>query len=298
MDVKKIYISEIQIGERSRKDLGDLASLMKSMHGRGLINPITVDTENNLICGERRLASAQNLGWETIDCHVISSPDDLLPMHLEQDENDCRLDPSPEEKVRMGKRIEALEKPKAKERQSQGGRNKLGSRDPNLTEGAKTTEIVADHLDMGEASYRRAKRVVEAADAHPENEAIQDALREMNESSHVMPAYSKVIDELKNLGEVRAYKTKNEKQQEPKEKPNAINLKTHKEDTFGDATRACETVEHAVAELEKMKLDTLETQDAATLHDGIFALRTRITRIITFLKGHSNDQDDSEKAQS
>jgi len=42
------------------------------MNVLGLLQPIIVDEELNLLAGARRLAAARKLGWTEIDCKIIS----------------------------------------------------------------------------------------------------------------------------------------------------------------------------------------------------------------------------------
>ena len=54
-----VNISEIKVKKRVRKDLGDINSLKDSLKRYGLLNPITIDSKNRLIAGERRLEAAK-----------------------------------------------------------------------------------------------------------------------------------------------------------------------------------------------------------------------------------------------
>ena len=69
-------IGEITIGERHRRDLGDIDSLAQSMAAIGLLNPITITPDGRLLCGERRLRAAQLLGWQTIPVTIRSGPNE------------------------------------------------------------------------------------------------------------------------------------------------------------------------------------------------------------------------------
>jgi len=59
-------LDEIVVGERHRRDMGDLDALAASMAEIGLLHPIVVTPDGRLLCGERRLRAAQMLGWTTI----------------------------------------------------------------------------------------------------------------------------------------------------------------------------------------------------------------------------------------
>jgi hypothetical protein len=65
-------IDKIVVGERHRRDLGDIDGLAASMEILGLLHPIVVTPEGLLICGERRLRAATLLGWKMIPVTIMS----------------------------------------------------------------------------------------------------------------------------------------------------------------------------------------------------------------------------------
>jgi ParB-like chromosome segregation protein Spo0J len=81
----------IRVGERIRKDLGDLGRLTDSIASKGFINPISVDENMKLICGQRRLEAAKRLGWPVVEVRVFPvGTDAAAAQALEVDENECR----------------------------------------------------------------------------------------------------------------------------------------------------------------------------------------------------------------
>ena len=68
-------IDEIIIGERHRRDLGDIAGLARSIAEIGLINRITVDENGRLLAGARRLAAHKLLGLEEIEVKIVRCGD-------------------------------------------------------------------------------------------------------------------------------------------------------------------------------------------------------------------------------
>jgi hypothetical protein len=78
---------------RFRKNLGDLTDLKKSIKKHGLIHPIVVDSQGNLIAGERRRQACKELGIEP-EVRVIDFDN---PQQAEIDENTCRKDFTPRE---------------------------------------------------------------------------------------------------------------------------------------------------------------------------------------------------------
>ena len=61
-----IPMSEIIIGERFRRDLGDIARLAASIRRVGLLHSIPITPDGVLIDGERRLAACKLLGWTDV----------------------------------------------------------------------------------------------------------------------------------------------------------------------------------------------------------------------------------------
>jgi ParB family chromosome partitioning protein len=54
-------LDQIRVGERHRKDMGDIAGLAASMAELGLLHPIVVRPDGQLIAGERRLRATELL---------------------------------------------------------------------------------------------------------------------------------------------------------------------------------------------------------------------------------------------
>lgn len=83
----QILISDIKIKKRVRKDLGDIEMLKESLSHYGLMNPIIVNSQYELVAGHRRLEAAKSLGWSTIEAIVVDTKDKLLQLELELEEN-------------------------------------------------------------------------------------------------------------------------------------------------------------------------------------------------------------------
>lgn len=71
MLVKNLKIAEIAIGNRHRKDFGDLEALAESISTEGLLQPIGVTKENVLVFGQRRLKAVLQLGWDTVPASIV-----------------------------------------------------------------------------------------------------------------------------------------------------------------------------------------------------------------------------------
>ena len=88
-------VSTIVVGERHRRDTGDLTPLMDSLKRVGLLQPVTITPDGYLICGYRRLEAAKKLGWSTLRVWVRSGiSDELTRLLAERDENVTHKPPS------------------------------------------------------------------------------------------------------------------------------------------------------------------------------------------------------------
>ena len=106
-----VNIESIKIKNRVRKDLGDLAALKDSLSRYGLMNPITINKDYELIAGHRRLESAKQLGWTTINAIIIDSQDKVALLEMELEENNQRLPFTNDELLEGYARLEKLRNP-------------------------------------------------------------------------------------------------------------------------------------------------------------------------------------------
>lgn len=117
---------EIKVGKRFRKDLGDLSSLKKSIQEIGLLHPIVVDPNGNLIAGERRFRACNELGidppYTVID---ISNP-----IQAELDENRERVDFTYSEIYEIGQYVNKTESRKPGPKDDNSGENFAGIKKP------------------------------------------------------------------------------------------------------------------------------------------------------------------------
>lgn len=106
-----LRIDQITLRRRVRKDLGDLSALMESMRIHGLMAPILVNKDKELIAGERRLESAKRLGWKTVEAYIVDKEDELERLEMEVDENLQRKELTAGELTNAYSRIDRLKHP-------------------------------------------------------------------------------------------------------------------------------------------------------------------------------------------
>jgi len=108
-----VKISDIKIGERHRKDMGDLAVLAESIKTEGLLQPIGVTEDNELVFGLRRLTACRDiLGWYEIEHRVVNV---TSIVNGEYAENEIRKAFTMTERVEIEKAIKRRRRGRTKE---------------------------------------------------------------------------------------------------------------------------------------------------------------------------------------
>lgn len=106
-----VQISDIKIKRRVRKDLGNLDDLKDSLRIYGLLNPITLNSNYELIAGERRLQAAKQLGWTSINANILDNLSDVDQLEMELEENNQRKEFTDDELMEGYKRLQRLRNP-------------------------------------------------------------------------------------------------------------------------------------------------------------------------------------------
>lgn len=128
-----VDIDKIVVGDRIRKDFGDIEELADDISENGLINPPVVNKEYVLLAGERRLRACKLLGWPQIEVRMMDTRDAEHELNIEISENDVRKGFTKSERVDYIKRLLRIEQAKAKERQDLGLKSDEGSRADDAT---------------------------------------------------------------------------------------------------------------------------------------------------------------------
>ncbi|MDK8188827.1 ParB N-terminal domain-containing protein [Paenibacillus sp. UMB7766-LJ446] len=153
-----IKVNEIKVADRIRKDFGGIEELAQDIDQNGLINPIVVTPDYQLIAGERRLRAHQYLGRKEVVVRVMEISDFEHQLRLEISENEHRKEFTFSERVEWAKRLEEVERIKAKERMAAGKENV-----PEQPAG-QVRDIVAGQAGFGSGrTYDKAKYIIENA---------------------------------------------------------------------------------------------------------------------------------------
>ncbi len=179
LSIVEVPCDAIYVGERHRRDLGDLEALAASIATEGLLQPIGITEDYFLVFGERRLRAFQDvLRRDVIPARVVEVRSITAGEYAE---NELRKDFTPSERVAIGRALEAeIGDRQGRRTDIQDGfasdavspdenvgdypTSELVENFPQVEPGAKTRDIVAKASGFGNArTYEQAKRVVERA---------------------------------------------------------------------------------------------------------------------------------------
>jgi hypothetical protein len=172
-------ISTIKIGQRHRRDMGDIESLAASIGDITLLHPIVVNENNELIAGERRLAACKKLGWEEVPVTVVNID---AVVRGEFAENTTRKDFTPSELVAITQAIEQRERELAQQRMTLG-KISTGS-------AGKTRDRIAAPFGISGRTLEKARAIVNAAEAEPEK--FGRLLADMDRTNKVNGPYKRL----------------------------------------------------------------------------------------------------------
>ena len=152
MKHEDVPMGKISVGERHRKDAGDIEALAANIRQMGLLQPIGLDRYYHLIFGERRLIACQILNWEKMPCIILDLESVLAGEYAE---NEFRKQFTPSERKAIA---EAVEKDYGK-RQGQ----RTDQLPPNLAEvqRGETRDKAAAAVGFKHSTYDKVKTVTD-----------------------------------------------------------------------------------------------------------------------------------------
>jgi len=157
-----IKLSELKETEPKREH-GDIESLKKSIMEIGLLNPLTINQENKLLAGRRRFQAIKELGWEQVECIMLTSENILFDFKVAIEEN-LRRKPltDPENAIAISE-YDKLKR-EIEGSQPQGKHSSLSQNDNDGWSQQKT----ADDLGVSHTSVVYAIQIAKAVEEKPE----------------------------------------------------------------------------------------------------------------------------------
>ena len=159
MTVENVALGKIRLGERHRKDLGDIAGLAASIEHIGLLQPIGVTPDYQLVWGHRRMEAFWYLKRHTIPARIVPMEDIVLGEYAE---NEVRKNFTISERVAIGAEVERIlgERRGSNQYQAKGMERKLQEKFPEAF--VQTRDIAAQKSNFGNGkTYQQAKAVVD-----------------------------------------------------------------------------------------------------------------------------------------
>jgi ParB-like chromosome segregation protein Spo0J len=164
---RSVPIDAIVVGDRRREDFGDIDGLAASIRLYGLLHPIVIDDDNNLVAGERRLRACRALGMSDVDVTNVGLLSAASRREIELEENLRRKDLTPHERDKTLVRLvetatEALREEGTDLLPKSGEKSKRG-RPPKVDSDSK----VAERIGVPRQTIEKARERVRIAETFP-----------------------------------------------------------------------------------------------------------------------------------
>ena len=159
-----LKISDVKVGQRIRDEYGDMEALAESIKEHGLLHPIVVDSDYNLIAGCRRLLACERIGLTEIEAKVLEDISEKELRVLELEENIRRKDLTELERSKnLVELAEIKERELKKKNEKQNCTDSVHLNNPNKIGDRK----VAAEIGVPPQTLRDAKQHVKAVEEFP-----------------------------------------------------------------------------------------------------------------------------------
>lgn len=190
-----IALDSIHAGCRDRSDFGDIAGLAASIQSVGLLHPVVVTADHELVAGDRRLAAVRSLGWTEVPVTVVDLATAADVLRAEADENTCRKSLTPSEAERARERRAKVLAPVAKANTVANLPNQGGNFPPSAPVG-KVRDVAATGTGFSGRTLDKVREVRVVAEAPETPEPIRkvavEAIGEMDRTGRVDGAFKRV----------------------------------------------------------------------------------------------------------
>ncbi len=173
-------IDAIRVGTRFRKSLGDIDGLAASIAEVGLLHPVVVTPNRELIAGERRIEAVKRLGWTNVPVTVVDLRD---VVRGEAAENIVRAD------FQMSERHAILEALRPIEEQAATARMSEGARVGKVSTPSRTRDRLGAYVGLSGRTVEKLDVVMKAAEADPE---LAPIVAKMDATGKVDTAYKAI----------------------------------------------------------------------------------------------------------
>lgn len=159
-----LKIKDVKIGQRVRDEYGDMQALAESIREHGLLHPIVVDSDYNLIAGCRRLLACERIGKKEIEAKVLEDISEKELRILELEENIQRKDLTELEKSKNLVELAEIKGQELKEKEYFAESAKKSRGQPPKVNGLKQ---VSEEIGIPIKTLHDAKQHVKAVEEFP-----------------------------------------------------------------------------------------------------------------------------------
>jgi hypothetical protein len=181
--LKNVPIASVKVGTRYRKDLGDLGPLKSSIRDVGLLQPIGITPDHELVFGERRLKACKELGHKNISVLIITS-DSMLQCENDENSDDVRKSFTNSEKLAIARAIKE-EVGERRGRPSGGDNNSAQLRGIEIPKGEETREIAAKAAGFSNRDEMRRAEIVDKSCCQDIKDAVDDETVALSDAARV-----------------------------------------------------------------------------------------------------------------
>lgn len=158
-----IDIDKIVVGDRIRKDFGDIQELAEDIKENTLLNALVVTPSGEgtylLIAGERRLRACKLLGYKAVPVNTVGVEDAERALMMEISENECRKEFTKTERLEYARKLARIESAKSE----QGKRSDL-AQNVVRSERNRSANAVAQTLGTNRETLRQEQFIADNAD--------------------------------------------------------------------------------------------------------------------------------------
>jgi 16S rRNA G966 N2-methylase RsmD len=160
----KIAIQDINMNTKTRfrQNLGDLRPLIESIKRHGLLHPVVLSEDNQLICGRRRIAACMQLELKEIEVTYTSSKD-LREAEADENNETIRKSFTVEEIAEIDEFFRGREETEAKDRQKRKPKSSFVSdADADKNKG-RSSAIIAAKVGVSDRTLEKIRIIKEAS---------------------------------------------------------------------------------------------------------------------------------------
>jgi hypothetical protein len=159
----KLALDAIAVGERRRQEMGDVDALAESIGRYGLLHPVVIDADGQLVAGHRRLQACQMLGWAEVEVRSLGDLSESERREIELEENLRRKDLTEYERSRNLNELAAT----AAEVLTDEYWPDSGQKSRGQPKHPSSSRAVAKRIGVPRTTIQEAQTHVETADAYP-----------------------------------------------------------------------------------------------------------------------------------